>query len=1447
MRTPSRSICLGLLAACILWWPTVQAANRTAAPLGGTPYLLPGGDFETPALPASPGFQYGPSGSAWTFYSGAGFTRNSTGFTASNPPAPQGAQVLFLQNYGRASQSIDFVAGTYTFELKAAQRGNWQSASQTIELRIDGATVQSITPAGTAYQTFVSGSVNLSSGAHTVELRGMAPFGSDNTIFVDEFRATRVREVLVSGFESPVITAPGGFQYQPTGGPWTFTSGSGLSKNSTGFTAANPPAPQGQQVLFLQGGGTASRSVTIAQTGFYRIRFQAALRGNNLPEVKNIRVTFAGTKVGEFSLPNSNYNEMVALPLYLNPGTYTLTFTGVNPVAGDHTGLVDDVRLEMIHDWQDAQVWGGSVPGPNDDATIPSGSAVGLRGNLNPRNLTVGGELVAAQNQDVDISTKYIMVMGTGSRLDIGQDLAPYEKQADISLTGTPADPQIGMMGSKFIGAMGNALLNLHGAEKISWSRLGANASAGANSITMMEAVDWEVGDEILIVSSRKNWNEAEKRTITAVSAGGTVLTLNLALNYPHMGTVKNYSDGTRNWTADLRAEVGLLSHNIRVEGDNPGAAGYGGHIMIMTGSRAYVGGIELYNMGQKAILGRYPFHWHLLGNVGQGQYFKNSSVHQSYNRAVTIHGTESALVENNFLYDHIGHGVFLEDGSERFNVIRKNVGLLSKRPAPGEELTPSDNQFNQVQNRTPSTYWITNPQNTFEDNVAAGTQGTAYWFAFPTSPMGASASDPRFSGLQPHKLPLISFKGNSAHSCMSGFDIFDQLNPDHSIKTNWGWDEASDHLMENCLWYANDLALYTGIGIGGPVENLKFRNNVFVDNKVGTMFASYSITENSVFVANSGENLFSGTRYAYRVYDGAGQSINNHFVGWDASNASFLLNTGAAIKHPNHYMNGNTFDPAGRPRCVLPDFDVPPGYAGANDPTHPRFWSIVLRDVDGGISGTANSSIVSNQPWLLVGDEEQPANWTRTYRSDHQFALSLLNYNLSPNQNPNIVATRSKPGTATERVYYINGFKEHHQLPVIVNEGFQYSYEYEALPSSRRVNMYMRDALPGDDFVARYVDFGKLGGLSVSSSLGSMTVYSSLAALESGSARGYYRQPNGDLYIKAVANQRDQAFYIQWSSNFSVAAIDSDGDEMPDGDEMLAARNPFEASDLAAEFSTNGDFESWTGISNISGASVSGGSFSGTAINNGDAIVTNSAFNFNSDEVPHLFVRMRASRNTTVEFFFATATQPGYSGSRRVSASYTGGGNWQTLTFNMDAHADWNDTVTDLRLDPVSGLSINFDVDWIRADCQAADADGDGVCDFTDICPALDDHLIGTACNDGNAFTSNDTWRSNCTCMGVMGIAKAAAGVQTDLTEPGIRVYPNPVRDRLFIELPAEGDWELIRLVDLQGRILRTVDLASTVRKVEMDLSAGDIVAGIYFLQIQGGGAMQQVKLVRM
>lgn len=1197
---------------------------------------------------------------------------------------------------------------------------------------------------------------------------------------------------FLDGFQIPAVA---GYAYGPAGGPWSFFGGAGISKNNTAFTNGNPRAPQGNQVLFLQGTSRVSRNFNISQAGFYRLHFQAALRGNMPNQQQNVGMHIDGVNVGELSVPGTNYSSIRSLTIYLGTGQHTVELRGTRPVVGDHTAFVDALELERIHDWHDPQTWGGAVPGANNTVTIKANTAVAVRGTINVKRIMVHGQLLGAQNRNVNISTHNVMVMGNGSLLEFGQELAPYTKKAIITLIARPGDAVTAhpTMGNNFLGAMANARLEIHGLFKNSWTKL--QAVLPNKEIRLATATNWKAGDQIVVTSNRNNWNEAEQRTIQSVSEGGKLLRLTQALTHPHPGGVRTYQRGSKTWTADLRAEVGLLTHNIKIQGATAGAnaGGYGGHIMIMSNSKAHVENIELYRMGQKAILSRYPFHWHMLGATGNGQYLKNSSIHKSFNRAVTIHGTESTLVENNFCYDHIGHGIFLEDGSERFNVIRKNVVLLTKRPLPREELTPSDNERDEVQNRTPASFWITNPQNTFEDNVVAGTQGTGYWFAFPQKPMGLSANDPRFGNMKPHTLPLIRFRGNTAHSCMSGFDIFDQLSPSHSILPNKGWLNNGNHLIENCLWYANNHSLYTGLGTGGRTDNLIFENNILVENYVGTMFASYSIVRNSVFVARSGFNLIppNQQRHAYRVYDGAGQVHNSHFVGWNHATANLLMNTGASTKHPNHYFTGNTTDHSGFARCVLPNFNIEPiGVADAGSPLHPRVWPIIIKDATGGITKKANTTLVSNHPFILVGDEFKPNNWTNAYRSDHHFALTMLVYEGVAIQNyPDIIVTREKPGTISQHVYYVlggsTGFKEVQKLPMIVNENYDYVYNFTSLPTGKKIYIVADDAKAGDSYITRFKNFGKLSGLRLSSPR-TFRSYNSLSALRNSNVAGYYIQNNGDLFVKVVAVAKRQTYEIRWTGNTVLPALDTDGDEMPDIEEQAKGRHMFDASDLAAEFNQNNDLEGWSNTVNIGNRRVQGGSLSGTSANNGDAIIANDVFRFRSDRVRTVRVRMKASSNTLVQMFFGTNIAPGYSGSRVVSASYTGNGNWQTLTFNMGNHAAWNNLITNLRLDPVSGVNINFDVDWIKGSCPG--------------CPNGGASAARTTEYIGQVEANQPNWQKQ-------------------------QVYPNPVSNKLFIKGVVNGC--LVQIYDLNGKLLQILSYKDAI-----DFST--FAKGTYLIQCQ-------------
>ncbi len=136
-------------------------------------------------------FQYRPTGSPWAFSGNSGVSGNNSGFTAGNPPAPEGVQVAFLQTTGSFSQSVaDWAAGSYVLSFEAAQRGNYQASRQDFNVLIDGSVVGTFTPSGTSYQSYSTAAFTVTAGSHTIAFQGLDSAGGDNTAFVDQVTLT---------------------------------------------------------------------------------------------------------------------------------------------------------------------------------------------------------------------------------------------------------------------------------------------------------------------------------------------------------------------------------------------------------------------------------------------------------------------------------------------------------------------------------------------------------------------------------------------------------------------------------------------------------------------------------------------------------------------------------------------------------------------------------------------------------------------------------------------------------------------------------------------------------------------------------------------------------------------------------------------------------------------------------------------------------------------------------------------------------------------------------------------------------------------------------------------------------------------------------------------------------------------------------------------------------
>jgi hypothetical protein len=421
----------------------------------------------------------------------------------------------------------------------------------------------------------------------------------------------------------------------------------------------------------------------------------------------------------------------------------TVACTGASPSVSEPT------PISVSGAWSNPTTWGGTLPTSGSSITIPSGKRVILDQDFNVDTLTINGTLEFA-SRDLNLSAKAIMVE-SGGVLKIGADLNPYKNRATITLMGSDQTLSLMGMGTKCICVMNGGRLEIHGEQRVSWTKLGATAPKDATMLTLSIDIDWRVGERIVVASSAIDYKQAEERTITAVN--GRTVTLDRALTYTHYGEVQTFDAGKV--TLDERAEVGLLTRNIVVQGDTESTqTQFGGHVMIMGAdagitetnaarrSSARVSGVEFRRLGQFDRLGRYPFHWHLNG-PSAGDYIENSSVHSSIQRGIVVHNTSDVMVRNNVVWNVPGHAYMIEAGGEVNNTLEGNLAL---NPQPVTFTHPKLVPQNDTK---ASAYWINGKNNIFRNNVAGGGAFGGFWFDKPTG----------------DKTYALTFEGNVVHS----------------------------------------------------------------------------------------------------------------------------------------------------------------------------------------------------------------------------------------------------------------------------------------------------------------------------------------------------------------------------------------------------------------------------------------------------------------------------------------------------------------------------------------------------------------------------------------------------------------------------------------------------------------------------------------------------------
>ncbi len=308
--------------------------------------------------------------------------------------------------------------------------------------------------------------------------------------------------------------------------------------------------------------------------------------------------------------------------------------------------------------------------------------------------------------------------------------------------------------------------MDLHGAPmNRTWLKLGAPVTKGDTDITLSEPVNgWRAGDRIILTATlrqlptdydgpqmftdtvREN-TQTEEHIIKAVD--GAKLTLRQPAAFAHI------------CNGPYRGDVANLSRNIVIESADP--KGERGHTMYHHGSAGSISYAEFRHLGKLDTLGRYSVHFHLVRDSMRGTSVVGASIWDSDNRWITVHGTDYLVVRDVVGYNSIGHGYFLEDGTEVFNVFDRNLAVQ------GRNGKPLPNQVLPFDHNSGSGFWFANSHNTFTRNVAC--ECDVYGFRFDmqrTKDFDPVLSVPALDGsrrkVDVRTLPFIRFADNESH-----------------------------------------------------------------------------------------------------------------------------------------------------------------------------------------------------------------------------------------------------------------------------------------------------------------------------------------------------------------------------------------------------------------------------------------------------------------------------------------------------------------------------------------------------------------------------------------------------------------------------------------------------------------------------------------------------------
>ncbi|MEM8952716.1 MAG: G8 domain-containing protein [Verrucomicrobiota bacterium] len=480
---------------------------------------------------------------------------------------------------------------------------------------------------------------------------------------------------------------------------------------------------------------------------------------------------------------------------------FAVVLPSVSAVPGDKgEGSVEDglVRSVASGAWSEPETWStDQVPQPGSRVQIREGHRVryDVESSEAIRAIHVAGTLAFATDRDTRLDVGLIRIErgdewkeggfdchyepggpddSPQPALQIGTALEPVgrEHRALVRLVYFEGDDEESLPAIVCFGGR----MDIHGAPlERTWVKLGRTASVNETRLFLDGDVsDWRAGDRIVITATDRQRPVAgvmtphvtdkassEERTITQVShyassvlqrsvASDSYVTIDAPLVFPHRAE------------GGYAGEVANLSRNVIIESADP--EGPRGHTMYHRHSAGSISYAEFRHLGKEGLLGRYPIHYHLVGDSMRGSSIIGASIWDSDNRWVTIHGTQYLVVRDCVGYRSVGHGYFMEDGTEVFNVLDRNLAIqaLVGKPLPRQDLPYDRNDG--------AGFWWANSLNAFTRNVAVECDQHGFRFEVEATEdfdpvLDVLRHDGTTEAVDIRTLPFIRFDDNEAHA----------------------------------------------------------------------------------------------------------------------------------------------------------------------------------------------------------------------------------------------------------------------------------------------------------------------------------------------------------------------------------------------------------------------------------------------------------------------------------------------------------------------------------------------------------------------------------------------------------------------------------------------------------------------------------------------------------